>query len=231
MLLAAAGAAVIGMFAVAAIDDLTRPARFLLLSGIGATALVGWPGTALAQPFSERRPLRLRHGKPPVAAEPMEAPAGGDPDAIPATYSLSTWPTWGALIGALLAATVAGVIGFALAAGDFNDGGLSFFIVFSGAVAIAGRSVFRLMTGGSAVTLESDQVTLGPALGYVPPLTLERSSVERFGLDAGPQPQLTLVADGGRRFEIRPDHLQTDGLVRTLAAAWPEVGWSRPSGD
>ena len=61
------GVALLAMYSVAGNEGLGRSARFALLVALGGTVLVGWPGTALAQPYAERRPQRMKWGKPTVA--------------------------------------------------------------------------------------------------------------------------------------------------------------------
>lgn len=227
-LLAFGVAALLVMYLVAGDESFGRAGRFGLLAALGLAAMIGWPGTALAQPFDQRRPLRIRSGKPPRPnGDPAQPPGPRSPASLPVNVARNRASTFGALAAATAAALVLGGAGYALAGSASSNGaGLGFYIGFGAAVLVAGRSMVRLVTSGRAVVLDDAAIILGPALGYTPSHRIDRLSVANIESSLQPEPKLTLINNAGRRFEIRTDLLADPDLAGYVAALWPDVAWS-----
>ncbi len=228
-LLAAGGAALLAMYAVAGDESLSRTTRFLVLAALGGLVLVGWPGTGLTQPYEERRPVRSRWGKPPrpdASGVPGTAPQPIRPDVMPVSFALDIRNSLLALGGSIVAGAVLGVLGYAVAGSAApEEGGFLLYVGLAGALLTTLRAALRVLTAGNAIAVDDQRLTLGPALGYIPPLTIARASTAAFESSNGREPKLAILTTNGRRFEIRTDHLRGSGLPHYLAALWPEVPW------
>lgn len=214
------------IFRVAGDAALSRSTRFvqlalwgIVVAGVGVTV-------DIATPFPDRVPLLPRLGRAPRPAGP--AVANPDPITAPSTpvvFGLAINPTLGALAGATVVALVTGAFGYALARTAHTDGGLLLYVVFAAACLVELRSIFRLFTSRRALTLDADAVTLGLPLGHLPPTTVPRQAVVSAEISTGSPSKIALVDQGGRRFELRPDHLSLPDLPGYIAAMWPEVPW------
>ncbi len=228
-LLAAGGAALLAMYAVAGDESLSRNTRFLVLVALGGLVLVGWPGTALTQPYEERRPVRSRWGKPPrsdTSSVAGAAPPPIRPAAAPVSAALDIRNSLLALGGSIAAGAVLGVLGYGVAGSAApEEGGFLLHVGVAGALLMMLRAALRVLTAGGAVAVDDQRLTLGPAIGHIPPLTIARASAAAFENSNGREPKLAILTANGRRFEIRTDHLRGSDLPHYLAALWPEVPW------
>ncbi len=226
-LIAAGVAALIAMYTVAENESLNRIERFSLLVLLGGLVLVGWPGLAITQQYANRRPLRMKWGKPsqPDASE-RRRPEPISPDTVPVTVAISPRNSLMAIGGAVALGSVLGIFGYALAGTAGSDqGGFVLYVGVAGAILIALRAAFRIITGRQALRVDDRGITLGPALDYVPPLTIGRSAVTSVEMTGGGEPKLTILTEAGRRYETRLDQLRAADLPNHLAVLWPEVTW------
>lgn len=226
-LIAAGAVALILMYVVADNENLNRNERFSYLVALGSLVLVGWPGLAITHSYADRRPLRIKWGKPPrpVTSE-RPAPESISPEAVPVTIAINNRNSLMALGGSIIVGSVLGALSYALAGSAGSDqGGFLLYVGVAGATLIALRSAFRIITGHRAVTVDDAGITLGLALDYVPPLTIARSTVSFIETAGGPEPKLAIVNDAGRRYEVRLDQLRGSELPNHLAALWPAARW------
>lgn len=224
LMLAAAVVAVVLSFSVAADSDLDAATRFLSLTALAAVALTGLPGLDIIQAYVRRRPLRLRWGKPAAdAPPPIRPPLRILPSEDPIILPLSLSRSIAGFAASAAFAVIFGTIGFALARTASADGGLLIYLFFAAAVWLAVRYGIRLATHRRALIVSSEGARLGAALGYLPPLNLDRASISAIEMSAEP-PMLVLVAEG-RRHELDLDLFAEPDLARKVAGVWPETPW------
>lgn len=94
-------------------------------------------------------------------------------------------------------------------------------ILVSGpAVYVTVRSLIRIVLARRAITFTADHVRLGVALGYVPPLVIDRHRLAQIRQ----VPSLGLVVDHKIVRRLRDSHLEDrDGLFEWITTNWPEV--------
>ena len=131
-----------------------------------------------------------------------------------------------AFFAALVVAGVTGAGGYALA-GDSsgNVGGTTVYVVFGASLLIALRSLWRIATARTAVTLRDESITIGSAVGHGRPLPIARSDTAALEVSGTQPPKVAIVREDGRRFEVAAGHLNPPSLAGDLAAAWPEKRW------
>lgn len=97
---------------------------------------------------------------------------------------------------------------------------LAAIFVLGPAVFVSARSLMRVVFARSAITATADQLKLGVALGYIPPLTIDRPRLTQIRQ----LPSLGLVVDHKRVHELCDSHLQDrDGLFDWITTNWPEA--------
>lgn len=96
------------------------------------------------------------------------------------------------------------------------------------ALLVAARSTLRLVTGGQALRLADSTLTIGMALGYLPPLPLPRQ--ELAAIESSPNERHLLITTSQGAVHVLPTDRLADGLeaITRLHTAWPEFGRPEP---
>ncbi len=208
-----------------------RLAVLLLPAGVTLATLMA--GAELREPFEQRTryggrrrgaegAIDLRRFGPADTAPPVGSPAA---EAPPASFAIRRRNTVVALaLTAATAAVMAPVALDALAQPDLTETGLVAMVVLAPALFYSARSLLRLVASSWAIRLDHERITLGLALGFVPPLRLARSQLRAI-VDARESTGLVhLVVDPSTGYRIRADHLvAVDALLATVASWWPEL--------
>jgi len=156
----------------------------------------------------------------------FSCPKAIDPESVPVTIALDTRNSLITLGGSIALGLVLGILVYAVAGSVSPDeGGFLLFVGVAGAILLGARSIFRIAAAPGAVVLDNEGITLGPALGYIPQLTIARSSVAAIETVDGQEPMVAVVTNTGRRYEVRTDQMRGAELPNYLAALWPDVAW------
>lgn len=217
-------AAIVASNLIASNDTITRQQRYLWLTGLGFVVLyaVG-VGFDIAQPFTKRRPLILRLGRPrPELGAPISPPVGAGTDQGSVRGVVRPAPLFVVLAVSAIGVLISATIGYALARTASSIGGLVIYFIQAAALWGTARSLVRLFTRGNALRVDQERARLGSALGYWPPLNVDRSSVVAF---QGGDGFVAIVTDD-QRFDLDETWFESE-LAGGLSAAWPEVPWHR----
>lgn len=103
---------------------------------------------------------------------------------------------------------------------ELTEGALIAAVVAGPAIFVAIRSLIRLLLAHRAITFTADRMKLGVALGYLPPLAIERHQLTQVRQ----VPSIGLVIDHKVVYPLTGNHLvDPDGLVGWIVMNWPEV--------
>jgi len=240
-----AGASVVGVLA---IHDATRalaPAARLALVAIPGSFLV--LGAMLWSPDGARlggksviRPRRLGEILPvtspsfPNSRMPVSPIRGalGSNDGHTTRFSIRRSGSLVALVVASLVAAVSIGVGLnGLAAEELTRATFLAVVLTGPAVYVAARSLTRILLAHRAVTVRPDRITLGAALGYVPPLTIERHRLTQVlrapyggAVFSRQSSSIGLIVDDRVVHPLADHHFtHPDGLVEWIGVNRPEV--------
>lgn len=204
-------------------DTLTRTERFGWLVALAFVILLAaGVGFDIIERYEKRRPLRLRWGKPRTQLGGATAPPDRDtPSESVVTGRLRLAPVLAWMAGSIVAAVAAGIVGYALARTATADGGTVVYLLLALAIWMAVRSLIRVIAGARALRIDADRARLGWALGYWPPLDIERADVDAFESRDG----FLAFVTAGRRFELDTQWFADPRLANKIAGMWPEVSW------
>ena len=224
--------AVGAVFAVAALDDLTRVERFLSLSLLSLiAAIAGSIGLDLIQGYTKRQPLRMRWGKPRAdLGRAVNNPERDLPSDWQIEAALRLAPLAAALAGTAALALIFGALSYAISGSPSPNGqSLILYIAFATATWQTGRFALRFATRNHALRVTADAAVLGVALGYIPPLTIARHTVD--AIETSAQDQSLAFVTSERRFTVSTAMLDAALVGSQLAGLWPDTPWHELSPD
>ncbi len=208
--------------------------RMAILTAPAAVAITGLvAGVQLREPFEERTHYGARRtgrdgaidlGNP--APQTTAQAAAPDPRSAPTTrFGVDRRNTLVVLALATVALAIFVPLGLrALERPGLSETGLISVLIIGPCAFLFVRSLVRLVTASRAIVVDGNRITIGAALGFLPPIRLDRSELAAIVDAREVNGALHFVVDANTGYRIRADHLSDpEAVLPFFATWWPEV--------